>query len=67
MKRPNPIPPDRLTPTERRTELCSLLALGLTRLHMRNAGQDSEEDGDFPLHNPADRSGHATSNRKEHA
>lgn len=67
MKRPNRIPPDRLTPTERRGELCDLLALGLVRLHMRNARQVSEEDGDIPLHNPADRSGHATSTRKETA
>lgn len=67
MKRPNPLPSYLMSPTERRAELCSLLALGLVRLHMRNTGQVCEEDGDIPLHNPVDRSGHATSNRKEHA
>jgi len=63
----NPLDPNQMTPSERRAALCKILALGLIRLHMRNAGQVSEEDGDFPLHNPADRSGHATSTRKESA
>ncbi|WP_297767733.1 hypothetical protein [uncultured Roseovarius sp.] len=67
MKRPNALNPQMMTPSERRAELCGLLAFGLVRLHMRNAGQVSEEDGDFPLHNPADQSGHATSTRKETA
>ena len=35
MKRPNPLPPDQMTPAERRAELCGLLALGLVRLRMR--------------------------------
>lgn len=63
----NPLDPNLMTPSERRAALCKILALGLVRLHMRNAGQVSEENGDFPLHNAADRSGHATSTRKEHA
>lgn len=36
MKRPNPLPPDRITPTERHAELCNLLALGLVRSRMRD-------------------------------
>ncbi len=32
MRRPNPLPPDQMTPAERRAELCGLLALGLIRL-----------------------------------
>jgi len=63
----NPLDPNRMAPLERRAALCNILALGLVRLYMRNAGKVSEEDGDFPLHNPADRSGHATSTRKETA
>ena len=35
MKRPNPLPPDRMTAAERRAELCGLLALGLVRLQHR--------------------------------
>ena len=55
MKRPNPLSPFRMTAAERRAELCGLLALGLVRLHMRNA-QVSAADGEFPLHSPPDRS-----------
>ncbi|MBB5220105.1 hypothetical protein HNP73_000026 [Amaricoccus macauensis] len=36
MKRPNPLPPDQMTPAERRAELCRLLALGLVRLMQRD-------------------------------
>lgn len=32
----NPVPVAMLTPTERRRELCALLALGLIRLRNRN-------------------------------
>jgi len=35
MKRPNPLHPSLMTPTDRRAELCGLLALGLVRLRMR--------------------------------
>ncbi|MGS4919632.1 MULTISPECIES: hypothetical protein [Mameliella] len=58
---PNPINPNHLSPRERRTELCRILALGLVRLRMRENAQRSDTDGDSPLHNPADQSGHATS------
>ena len=60
MKRPNPLPPDHMAPTERRAELGKLLALGLIRLRMRTEVGKESEDGDIPLHNPVDRSGHAT-------
>jgi hypothetical protein len=59
MKRPNPLPPDMLSPAERRAELCRLLAAGLIRLRMRENGQLSAENGDFPLHNSLDQSGSA--------
>jgi len=60
----NPFPADRMKPAERRAALCTLLALGLTRLHTRNAGRVHEEDGEFPLHNQVDQSGHATTEKE---
>ena len=59
MKRPNPLSPRKMTPRERRAELCSILALGVIRLKMREAAQLIEETGDFPLHKPCDQSGSA--------
>ena len=38
MKRPNPLPPDMLSPAERRAELCRLLAAWLVRLRVREGG-----------------------------
>ncbi len=59
MKRPNPLSPELMTLTERRAELCALLALGLIRLRMREQGQHIERTGEFPLHNSLDQSGSA--------
>ncbi|QDC10098.1 hypothetical protein FHY55_12940 [Oceanicola sp. D3] len=67
MKRPNPLSPDKLTPAERRAELCRLLALGLVRLQMRDRAQLSANAGEFPLHNPPDQSAHATPTQEETA
>lgn len=67
MKRPNAIQPDRMNAQERRAELCSLLALGLVRLHKRNFTKPSENIGESSLHFLADRSVHATPTRKEDA
>lgn len=63
----NPLPPDHMTPAERRAELCRLLALGLIRLQMRANAQLSAPKGEFPLHNSADQSVHATPNETETA
>lgn len=60
MKRPNPLPPDLMTPAERRTELCGLLALGLIRSRMRADGKVSDDTGESCLHYPPDRCRHAT-------
>jgi hypothetical protein len=60
IRRPNPLPPDQMTPAERRTELCGLLALGLVRLKLRERGEASDETGEIRLHSPADRCRHAT-------
>jgi hypothetical protein len=59
MKRPNPLPPDMMTPAERRAELCRLLAAGLIRLRAREIGQLSAKTGAFSLHNSLDQSGSA--------
>ncbi|SDE80155.1 hypothetical protein SAMN04488239_1447 [Ruegeria marina] len=64
---PNPLNPCHMRPLERRAELCRILALGLVRLHMRNARQLSAEHGEFPLHNSADQSGHATTLKRRTA
>lgn len=60
MKRPNPLPPDRMTAAERRAELCRLLALGLIRLRQRDTAQLSDGFGESSLHNSSHQSVHAT-------
>ena len=67
MKRPNPLPPDQMTPAERRAELCGLLALGLVRLMQRDLCEPSDNNGEILLHYPADRCRHATPNPTETA
>lgn len=67
MKRPNPLPPDLMTPAERRAEICCLLALGLIRLRQRDTVQLSDGCGESSLHNSADQSIHATRIQKETA
>ncbi|AEM40087.1 hypothetical protein KvSKV_03310 [Ketogulonicigenium vulgare] len=67
MKRPNPLPPDQMTPGERRAELCGLLALGLVRLRMREAGEVSDKSGERCLHYPPDQCRHATPTRRRDA
>ncbi|HDR27358.1 MAG TPA: hypothetical protein ENN83_01540 [Rhodovulum sp.] len=56
----NPLPPDQMTPAERRAELCGLLALGLVRLQLREQVEPSDDTGEIRLHSPADRCRHAT-------
>ena len=60
MKRPNPLPPEKMTPAQRRAELCGLLALGLRRLHIRDAAQLSDDTGESSLHLPPDQWPRAT-------
>lgn len=61
---PNPLHPQHMRPLERRAEVCRLLALGLLRMYVRDAGQTSAKDGEFPLHNSADQSAHATTSKR---
>ncbi len=60
----NALHPCHMKPLERRAELCRILALGLIRLHMRDADQVSAKDGEFPLHNSPDQSAHATTSKR---
>lgn len=57
---PNPLNPNLMTPAERRTDLCRILALGLFRLRVGDADQLSAKHGEFPLHNSAVQRAHAT-------
>ena len=47
---PNPLAPALMTPTERRAELCRLLALGLVRLRLRQSSELSADTGESSLH-----------------
>ena len=67
IRRPNPLPPDRMTPAERRAELCGLLALGLVRLRLREKAQPSADKGESCLHYPPDQCRHATPTQEETA
>ncbi|PIV81647.1 hypothetical protein COW53_03255 [bacterium CG17_big_fil_post_rev_8_21_14_2_50_64_8] len=67
MKRPNPLPPDQMTPAERRAELCGLLALGLVRLRMRDGAEVSDNTGERCLHYPDDQCRHATPTHRRNA
>lgn len=67
MKRPNPLPPNQMTPAERRAELCELLALGLVRLRMRDRAEVSDDTGESCLHSPADEWRHATPTHRRNA
>ncbi len=60
MKRPNPLAPCHLKPLERRAELCAILALGLRRLHARNASELSANAGESTLHSPPDQKAYET-------
>ena len=64
MRRPNPLPPDQMTPIERRTELCSILALGLVRMRIRQHGEAPNVTGDSCLHSRPDQCRHATATQR---
>ncbi|OWJ98751.1 hypothetical protein CDV54_01145 [Paracoccus yeei] len=67
MKRPNPLPPDQMTPAERRAELCGLLALGLVRFRLRETGEVSDGTGESCLHYSLDQCRHATPTQRRNA
>ena len=53
----NPLSPAKMSPIERRRELCAILAVGLVRLHMQDNTQNSDDVGESSLHFPPDESG----------
>jgi hypothetical protein len=55
----NSLNPNLMAPSDRRAELCRILALGLIRLRMRDAPQVSARIGESSLHSPADQCRHA--------
>ena len=65
MKRPNPLPPDQMSPIDHLTEVATILALAIHRLRARQGalrGSTEETVGlDFTAHG----SGHATPRRRE--
>jgi len=52
----NPLHPRHMTPTERRAELCRILAAGLIRLLSRQSSPVSGTDGECSLHFAPDQS-----------
>ncbi len=58
MKRPNPLPPDRMTAAERLDELASILAAGVVRLRARESRRLSADHGESCLHFPPDQCRH---------
>lgn len=67
MKRPNALHPSLMTPLERRTALCGILALGLVRLIQRERAQHADETGESSLHFRPDQSGSPTATRRRPA
>ncbi len=64
---PNPLPPDRMTAHERRTELYSLLAKAVVRLVDLDRDPLSQNSGDSSLHFPRKQSGTATPTQRRSA
>jgi hypothetical protein len=56
MKRPNPLPPDRMTAAERLAEIGEILAAGIVRLRSKN--QQTGDRRDLSLDFPATRRVH---------
>lgn len=67
MKRPNPYPAALMKSSERRAELCRILALGLLRLLSRQSSDQSATGRESSLHLTPDRSGHATRPKRRNA
>jgi hypothetical protein len=55
----NAIHPDRMTPSERITEIAEILASGLMRLRARKSSPLSRDDGESLLDFSANQRGHA--------
>lgn len=64
MKRPNPLPPDRMTAAERLAEITEILAAGILRLKERESAHAGGDRGDVSLAIPARQSLHAQNRRR---
>ena len=67
MKRPNPLPPDRMTPAERLTEIAEIFAQGLSRLRARQSTELSADHGESRLDFSPTRSGHVRRTQRREA
>jgi hypothetical protein len=63
----NPLHPSHLSPLERRRELCTILARGVVRLHLRQSSGLSADTGESSLHSAPHRNGHATATHRRNA
>lgn len=61
----NSLHPTKMTPRERRAELCKILAIGYLRLRARKISQHTENKRENSLHFPGRRSVHAEPTHKE--
>jgi hypothetical protein len=59
MQIPNPIHPSHMTPDERMSEFCTILARGLVRLKARQSRELSDDQGESCLDFPANQRSHA--------
>lgn len=64
MKRPNPLPPDRMTAAERLAEITEILAAGILRLKERESTHAGGDRRDLSLDNTAHESLHARNRRR---
>jgi hypothetical protein len=61
----NALHPSKMTPRERRAELCKILAVGYLRMRARKLRQHSENKRESSLHFRGRRSVHAQPTQKE--
>ena len=61
----NALHPTKMTPRERRAELCKILAVGYLRMRARKVRQHTENKRESSLHFRARRSVHAEPTHKE--
>ena len=62
---PNPLHPDRMSPAERRAELCRILAAGLIRMMAAKSSSLSADRGESSVDFSPHQSGHATRTQAE--
>ncbi len=63
----NPLSPYKMSPTERRAELCRILALGLLRMKAQQSSELYASLGESSLHSLPDQRTHATPTQRRDA